>query len=316
MGWSAHDNHQEASLGSRRSGCSTDGGDGVYVAESWGLRVSFFPAEERGAVPLPILEGGVMVFDAIVIRLVAAFGPYQQDHYAPVGWMRALEFSELGNAASFFVGVVGSGEPWDVKEPWQTLNPTRRLRQQPPRRAVDRFMKLEHHPCKPRLAPAAVPELIVILKSCVSCDMSEPQQTLCDVCLERPATHHTCFGHTGETRNLCVTCFEEAASPGEFESLRTFQRIVSSGRCKYCGAPAVAGSGGLSIPGVMGQPPDLWCEQCQLELAEFAKRPENAIPEDFDVENEGKLDEVSQHLADRTRRQEDFMRQRVKERSR
>ena len=36
---------------------------------------------------------------------------------------------------------------------------TRRCRQQPPRRAVDRFMKLEHHRCKPRLLTAAVPEL-------------------------------------------------------------------------------------------------------------------------------------------------------------
>jgi hypothetical protein len=71
----------------------------------------FFPAVERGSVPLPILEGGVVVFDAILIRMVAAFGPFQQDHYAPVGWMRSMVFSAIGNAASFFVGVVGSGAP-------------------------------------------------------------------------------------------------------------------------------------------------------------------------------------------------------------
>jgi hypothetical protein len=35
-----------------------------------------------------------------------------------------------------------------------------RYRQQPPRQAVDRFMKLEQHHCRPCLAPAAVPELI------------------------------------------------------------------------------------------------------------------------------------------------------------
>jgi hypothetical protein len=111
-----------------------------------------------------------------------------------------------------------------------------------------------------------------------------------------------------------MACFEEAATPGELESIRAFQRIVTGGRCKYCGAQAVAGSGGLSIPGVMELPPDLWCERCQLDLAEFAKRPENAIPEDFDVEDERRLDEVSDQLAERTRRQEDFMRQKVKER--
>ena len=36
---------------------------------------------------------------------------------------------------------------------------TSRFRQQPPRPPVDRFMKLEHHCCRPRPAPAAVPEL-------------------------------------------------------------------------------------------------------------------------------------------------------------
>ena len=36
---------------------------------------------------------------------------------------------------------------------------TNRCRQQPPRRAVDRFMILEHHRCRPRPAPEAVPEL-------------------------------------------------------------------------------------------------------------------------------------------------------------
>jgi hypothetical protein len=78
----------------------------------------FFPEVERGAVPLPVLEGGIVVFDAILIRILAAFGPFQQDHFVPVGWIRALVFSAIGNAASFFVGVVGSGAPWEMKEPW------------------------------------------------------------------------------------------------------------------------------------------------------------------------------------------------------
>ena len=36
---------------------------------------------------------------------------------------------------------------------------TSRCTQQPPRRADDRFMKLEHHRCSSRPAPAAVREL-------------------------------------------------------------------------------------------------------------------------------------------------------------
>lgn len=36
---------------------------------------------------------------------------------------------------------------------------TRRCRQQPPRQAVDRLMKLKHHRCSLSPTPAAVPEL-------------------------------------------------------------------------------------------------------------------------------------------------------------
>jgi hypothetical protein len=46
----------------------------------------------------------LLAFRAILIRLLAAFGPFQQDHFVPVSWMRALVFSGIGNAASFFVG--------------------------------------------------------------------------------------------------------------------------------------------------------------------------------------------------------------------
>jgi len=60
---------------------------------------------------------------------------------------------------------------------------------------------------------------------------------------------------------------------------------------------------------------ELWCEPCRLDLVEFGTRPENAIP-DVDIEDEVQLDAVSQQLAERTRRQEEFMRQRVRERSR
>jgi len=38
--------------------------------------------------------------------------------------------------------------------------PPMRCTQQPLRRAVERFMKLEHHHCRPRPAPAAVRELL------------------------------------------------------------------------------------------------------------------------------------------------------------
>jgi hypothetical protein len=38
------------------------------------------------------------------------------------------------------------------------------------------------------------------------------------------------------------------------------------------------------------------------------------MPDEFDIENEAKMKEISQQLADRTRRQDEFMRQRVRAR--
>ena len=143
--------------------------------------------------------------------------------------------------------------------------------------------------------------------------MAESERILCDVCRERPATHYTCFGGTGRDRHLCMTCFEQIASPAELESYHQSVEALRNAKCKYCGAPAIGGTTGLSIPGVLEEQADFWCEPCRLDLVEFASRPENAIP-DFDVEDEARLDEVSQQLAERGRRQAEFMRQRVKER--
>ena len=127
---------------------------------------------------------------------------------------------------------------------------------------------------------------------------------------------NACYGHMGETRDRCMTCFEQTASPAELDSYRQSAQMLRNAKCKYCGAPAVGGSMSCGIPGVMDEQNKFWCEPCRLDLAEFASHPENAIPEDFDVENEARLEEISQQLAERTRRQEEFMRQRVRERSR
>jgi hypothetical protein len=112
-----------------------------------------------------------------------------------------------------------------------------------------------------------------------------------------------------------MMCFEQTASPGELEFHRQSAEELRHAKCKYCGAPAVGGSSGLSIPGVLEQQSDFWCEPCRLDLVEFASRPENAIP-DMDIEDEARLDEVSGQLAERDHRQAEFMRQRVRERSR
>ena len=144
--------------------------------------------------------------------------------------------------------------------------------------------------------------------------MPHHEEKVCDACHERPATHHTCNGNTGESKSLCASCFDQSASPVELESLRSFQKVVRSGKCKYCGAPAIGGCGGLSIPGIMEGQTNLWCEACRLDLVEFNSKPENAIP-DFPFDDETKLEQQSRQLADRDTRQQEFMRQRIRERS-
>src|SRR5262245_38978313 len=131
--------------------------------------------------------------------------------------------------------------------------------------------------------------------------MTDQEQKVCDVCHERPATHHTCYGHTGETRDLCMTCFEQSASPAELECFRHSMDVIRTGKCRWCGAPAVGGSTGFSILGVMEEQSDLWCEPCRLDLVEFGSRPENEIP-DFPFDDEAAQALVPQQLADYERR--------------
>jgi len=60
-------------------------------------------------VSLWILEPGVVLADAVAIKLIAD-APFL--HGTGVTWRRAFVASLIGNAASFFVGVLGSHEPW------------------------------------------------------------------------------------------------------------------------------------------------------------------------------------------------------------
>jgi hypothetical protein len=73
-------------------------------------------------------------------------------------------------------------------------------------------------------------------------------------------------------------------------------------KCEYCCAPAVA---------TAGFPSDYrWCEECQRDLNEFAKFevPKGMLADTFDK------DAIARYRAEMQRREEDFMRNRVKER--
>ena len=72
----------------------------------------FWPLQQR--VPLPLLEVVVMVIDAASIILLSKLAFFQGDSYRNVGWLFAGLASLAGNAASFCVGVMASGEPWKM----------------------------------------------------------------------------------------------------------------------------------------------------------------------------------------------------------
>lgn len=111
---------------------------------------------------------------------------------------------------------------------------------------------------------------------------------------------------------MCETCYKESASPEELASDQHIRDVIRKGKCRFCGQPAVGGSGGF-MP-VLGEQFFIWCEQCRQDLVEFAQRPENALPKDFPFDDAAAQERVSQQLADRERRQEEFMKQKVLER--
>jgi hypothetical protein len=85
-------------------------------------------------------------------------------------------------------------------------------------------------------------------------------------------------------------------------------------KCEYCGASAVSVSVCYAIPGVMDEEVHGRCEQCLRDLGEFAARPENKLPDDPDIDDDAAMEQMSQQLAERKRREREFMRQRVRER--
>lgn len=58
-----------------------------------------------------LLESGVVLADASLVKIVAALPFLQDDRFVGVSWRRALLASFLGNLASFFVGVIAGSEP-------------------------------------------------------------------------------------------------------------------------------------------------------------------------------------------------------------
>jgi len=96
---------------------------GLLIVPSFGTLIvanvtfflfAFLPLTSR--VSLWFLEPGVVLADALLLKLVASAPFLQGGGFVGVSWRRALVASLLGNAASFFIGVLGSGAPWIVHE--------------------------------------------------------------------------------------------------------------------------------------------------------------------------------------------------------
>jgi len=113
--------------------------------------------------------------------------------------------------------------------------------------------------------------------------------------------------------HLCPVCFEQSASPEELAIARSTKQAIRTGKCQYCGAPAVGGSIFSDSPGLGVGKAYLCCEQCRQDLIEFNRR-ENSLLNDFDVKDEIKVEQMPRLLAEREGREREFMRQRVMER--
>jgi hypothetical protein len=105
--------------------------------------------------------------------------------------------------------------------------------------------------------------------------MSTTEQFPCDVCHERLATHHICFGGTGKSSHLCDECFESSA-PIDIRQLTAEMRAA---HCQYCGGqPCGGGTDSLAL--AMGvQQTKFMCLSCSQEYYRYMQQE---IPTDRD----------------------------------
>src|SRR5437867_1356262 len=88
---------------------------GTLVIANLGVfLLAFLPLS--GRVPLWLLEPAVVAADAVLIKLLVSAPVFQGSNYVGVSWRRVCVASALGNAASYFIGVIGSHSPWIVHE--------------------------------------------------------------------------------------------------------------------------------------------------------------------------------------------------------
>ena len=75
----------------------------------------FEPVLNSQSASVPVLEVMVVLLDALSIKILSGMYSLQGDNFRGVTCLRALCISTAGNAASYFVGVIASHTPWEVK---------------------------------------------------------------------------------------------------------------------------------------------------------------------------------------------------------
>jgi hypothetical protein len=98
--------------------------------------------------------------------------------------------------------------------------------------------------------------------------MSKPDQILCEVCHERPATHHVCNANTGKSSDLCAECFETSAPPEVLQS----SIEVRDAHCQYCGGQPCAGGTDFIALTVGIQQTKFMCFPCTQEYYRYIQQ--------------------------------------------
>jgi hypothetical protein len=144
--------------------------------------------------------------------------------------------------------------------------------------------------------------------------MADGIEMLCQLCQSKPVTYRICLANTGETQQLCIDCYKLTATPEQLAFDEEFAAKIRNGKCRYCGAPPVGGSGGV-MP-LLGEILELWCEACRLDLVEFWKIPENAasLGKDFPFGDDVAIEQLNKDRIELELRQEEFMKRKVRER--
>src|SRR5262249_48550213 len=106
------------------------------------------------------------------------------------------------------------------------------------------------------------------------------QAFICDICLQRLATRHDCFGETGKISHFCDECFRRSMPQEILQS----EGEVRDAHCEYCGRqPCMGGTDFFAlITGV--QQSKYMCLPCSAEYRRFFH--EQLSPKTFGLSQE------------------------------